>query len=96
MPAIIRFRIIAEHYSPELHHPCDGLFVSRTTVSNKLASYFIGAGIQFHYEYHLIPSIPHHNPRTCTPCWMSGDITARHQSGEAGGSPAVMCTSGIV
>ena len=60
MPTIIRLRIVAEHYDQAIHQPHAGLFVSRTTAANFLESYFIGADMQYHFEHHLIPSIPHH------------------------------------
>jgi fatty acid desaturase len=59
MPTIIRMRIVAEHFAPELHGDHPGLFVSRTSASSRLEAYFIGAAMEYHFEHHLIPSIPH-------------------------------------
>jgi len=60
-PAIIRLRIVTEHYSPALHsNKTSGLpFVSRTTCTHPLEIYLFGCDMEYHFEHHLLPSIPH-------------------------------------
>jgi fatty acid desaturase len=60
-PAIIRLRIVTEHYvefnSKEVRH---NSFMSRTTCGNPLVQYLLGACMECHFEHHLLPYIPHH------------------------------------
>ena len=58
-PLLIRLRIATEHYSDLLHHDCPALFVSRTSLSNWVEAYLIGAHMEYHMEHHLYPNIPY-------------------------------------
>ena len=58
-PVIIRIRIVAEHF---LQNNAQGRsFVSRTTNGNRIINYLLGACMEYHFEHHLIPYIPHYN-----------------------------------
>lgn len=58
-PAIIRIRIVAEHYHE--NNLSGNSFVSRTTYGNIFINYLLGACMEFHFEHHLLPNIPHYN-----------------------------------
>lgn len=59
-PMIIRLRVVAEHYAPELHDPTSGsVFIARSTVSGPLEHYLLGAQMEMHFEHHLFPGIPY-------------------------------------
>jgi fatty acid desaturase len=60
-PAIIRLRIVTEHFSPALHSITEnGLpFVCRTTCTQPLEIYLFGCDMEYHFEHHLLPAIPH-------------------------------------
>tara|TARA_B100000886_G_C20222996_1_gene407242 strand:- start:41 stop:667 length:627 start_codon:yes stop_codon:yes gene_type:complete len=61
LPVIIRLRIVTEHQvefnSKESRH---NSFMSRTTCGNPIVQYLLGACMEYHFEHHLLPSIPHH------------------------------------
>ena len=58
-PALIRLRIVTEHFSPDHYGAGEKPFVSRSTCTNGLEDYFLGCDMQFHFEHHLLPMIPH-------------------------------------
>lgn len=62
-PAIIRLRIIAEHFAPEIMGRADGqdVFVARTSVCGPLEHYLFGAQMDYHFEHHLYPGVPYAN-----------------------------------
>ncbi len=58
-PAIIRLRIVTEHFSPDHYSEGEKPFVSRSTSTNRIEDYLFGCDMQFHFEHHLLPMIPH-------------------------------------
>jgi fatty acid desaturase len=60
-PMIIRLRLIAEHFAPEvLAEDGSAVFVARTSVCGPLEHYLVGAKMEYHFEHHLFPGIPYH------------------------------------
>jgi fatty acid desaturase len=57
-PVIIRIKIVTEHYSEQLFQSRARGFVGRTSLSNVLEAYLIGAQMEYHMEHHLYPNIP--------------------------------------
>ena len=58
-PAIVRLRIVTEHFSPDHYVLNEKPFISRSTCMSLFEDYFIGCDMQFHFEHHLLPMIPH-------------------------------------
>ena len=58
-PAIIRLRIVTEHFSPLLHEASGRPFICRTTCTAPLEIYLFGCDMEHHFEHHLFPTIPH-------------------------------------
>jgi fatty acid desaturase len=58
-PAIIRLRIVTEHFSPEPLSGAETRFVSRTTSTRWLEIYLFGCDMEYHFEHHILPAIPH-------------------------------------
>jgi fatty acid desaturase len=60
-PAIIRLRTVTEHFSPALRDASEsGMpFVCRTTCTHPLEIYLFGCDMEYHFEHHLLPAIPH-------------------------------------
>jgi fatty acid desaturase len=60
-PAIIRLRIVTEHFSPasRLLAPGELSFVCRTTCTHPVEIYLFGCDMEYHFEHHLLPAIPH-------------------------------------
>lgn len=59
-PVLIRIRIVTEHFSEHLFNARVQPFVSRTTVTQFIESYFIGAQMEYHMEHHLYPNFPYY------------------------------------
>jgi fatty acid desaturase len=57
--AIIRLRIVTEHFSPSLSAQAERPFVSRTTAARWPEIYLFGCDMEYHFEHHLFPGIPH-------------------------------------
>ena len=58
-PAIIRLRLITEHFAPDVFDPETPAFVARTSVCGPIEHYLFGAQMDFHFEHHLFPGIPY-------------------------------------
>lgn len=79
-PMIIRLRVVAEHYAPELHDPAAGsIFVARSTASGLLEHYLLGAQMEMHFEHHLFPGMPYAQAKR-----MHGELVRRGFFEEAG------------
>ena len=61
-PLIIRIRTVAEHY--HYNNKEGNNFISRTTKGNIFINYLLGACMEYHFEHHLLPHIPHYNLST--------------------------------
>ena len=58
-PLIVRLRIVAEHF---IEHPVAASgkpFVSRSTCASFIEGYLFGCDMQYHFEHHLLPGVPH-------------------------------------
>ncbi len=60
-PLLLRLKTVTEHFHPDLRRSDVGeLFVSRSSTSTWLEEYLIGAKMEYHFEHHLLPTIPYH------------------------------------
>ncbi len=57
-PIILRLKTITEHFDPRLRDPDQSLWVARTSASGWLQDRIIGARMEYHFEHHVLPSIP--------------------------------------
>ena len=58
-PVIVRLRIVAEHFAPDAIGPNGKPFISRSTSGSILEGYLFGCDMEYHFEHHLLPGIPH-------------------------------------
>lgn len=58
-PLIIRIRTVSEHY--HYNNNEGNNFISRTTKGNIFINYLLGACMEYHFEHHLLPHLPHYN-----------------------------------
>lgn len=60
---LVRIRTICQHYKYDFKSNLDNknYFVSRSTQSNFLEHLILGADMDFHFEHHLFPWIPHYH-----------------------------------
>lgn len=63
-PVLVRIRTVVQHnqVSKSMSNS-DTNWTSRTTISNLVERYIIGARMDYHFEHHLFPFIPHYNLR---------------------------------
>lgn len=59
LPVIIRIRIVAEHFQEESLKRTN--FTCRTTKGNAIVNFLLGSCMEYHFEHHVIPYIPHYN-----------------------------------
>ena len=59
LPFIIRLRIVAEHFQGE--NFSSKKFTCRTTKGNTIVNFLLGSCMEYHFEHHVIPYIPHYN-----------------------------------
>lgn len=59
-PLLLRIRVVVQHYSKDLKKHSD-IWISRTTISSLFEHFVIGARMDYHFEHHLFPTIPHYN-----------------------------------
>lgn len=61
-PALIRVRTIVQHFDRRmLTDQEDQIWCSRSTVTGFVERIIIGARMDYHFEHHLLPSIPYYN-----------------------------------
>lgn len=63
-PILIRIRTIVQHYHPsisDLNNKNNEIWISRSTQANLLERVILGARMDYHFEHHLFPMIPHYN-----------------------------------
>lgn len=58
-PMILRLKTITEHYDPGLRDPKNVRWTARTSYAGWLQNRWIGARMEFHFEHHVIPTIPY-------------------------------------
>lgn len=59
-PLLLRIRVVVQHYSKDLKISL-GIWMSRTTITSLFEHFVIGARMDYHFEHHLFPTIPHYN-----------------------------------
>jgi fatty acid desaturase len=57
-PLIQRVKTITEHFEPRLWDPSVELWVARTSAAGPIQNRVIGAKMEYHFEHHIVPTIP--------------------------------------
>jgi fatty acid desaturase len=58
-PMILRLKTIVEHYDAGLRAPRKVQWTARTSLAGLLQNHAIGARMEFHFEHHVMPTIPY-------------------------------------
>ncbi len=58
-PMILRLKTITEHYDPALRDPNTVQWTARTSVAGWLQNHWVGARMEYHFEHHVLPTIPY-------------------------------------
>jgi fatty acid desaturase len=62
-PMILRLKTITEHYDPRLRDPTIVHWTARTSNAGWLQNHLIGAKMEYHFEHHVLPTIPYRGLR---------------------------------
>ena len=57
-PMILRLKTIVEHFDPELRDPTIVRWIARTSCAGWLQNHLVGARMEYHFEHHVLPTIP--------------------------------------
>ncbi len=57
-PMILRLKTITEHFDAGLRVPDNVQWTARTSAAGWLQNHLIGARMEYHFEHHVLPTIP--------------------------------------
>ena len=57
-PMILRLKTITEHYDPGLREANTVNWIARTSAAGRLQNHLVGARMEYHFEHHVVPTIP--------------------------------------
>jgi fatty acid desaturase len=58
-PLILRLKTITEHFDPALRDPKKVRWIARTSRAGWLQNRWVGARMEYHFEHHVLPTIPY-------------------------------------
>ena len=58
-PMILRLKTITEHFDAGLRDPKRVFWTARTSYAGWLQNHLVGARMEFHFEHHVVPTIPY-------------------------------------
>ena len=57
-PMILRLKTITQHFHPGLREADTVNWIARTSVAGRLQNHLVGARMEYHFEHHVVPTIP--------------------------------------
>jgi fatty acid desaturase len=58
-PMILRLKTITEHFDAGLRDPDTVHWIARTSAASWLENHLLGARMEYHFEHHVLPTIPY-------------------------------------
>jgi fatty acid desaturase len=58
-PMILRLKTITEHFDPALREANSVHWIARTSRAGWLQNHLVGARMEYHFEHHVLPTIPY-------------------------------------
>jgi fatty acid desaturase len=58
-PMILRLKTITEHFDAALRDPNSVHWIARTSAAGWLENHLLGARMEYHFEHHVLPTIPY-------------------------------------
>jgi fatty acid desaturase len=77
-PMILRLKTITEHFDPSLRDPNNVHWIARTSVAGWLENHLLGARMEFHFEHHVLPTIPYRGLKRLHRQLSETDLFSRH------------------
>jgi fatty acid desaturase len=62
-PMILRLKTITEHFDPGLRDPKSVRWTARTSCAGFVQNHLVGARMEYHFEHHVVPTIPYRGLR---------------------------------
>jgi len=84
-PMILRLKTITEHYDPGLRDPTVVQWTARTSCAGLLENHLIGARMEYHFEHHIVPTIPYQGLRKLHRTLDESGLFAEHREFLSGG-----------
>jgi fatty acid desaturase len=77
-PMILRLKTITEHFDPGLRNPNSVHWIARTSSAGWLENHLVGARMEYHFEHHVVPTIPYRGLRRLHRLLDETDLFIRH------------------
>jgi fatty acid desaturase len=78
-PMILRLKTITEHFDPGLRDPTAVRWTARTSCASWLQDHWVGARMEYHFEHHVIPTIPYRGLKRLHGQLADADLFGRHR-----------------
>jgi fatty acid desaturase len=77
-PMFLRLKTITEHFDPGLRDPTSVHWIARTSYAGWLENHLVGARMEYHFEHHVLPTIPYHGLKKLHRRLGETDLFTRH------------------
>jgi fatty acid desaturase len=77
-PMILRLKTIAEHFDSGLREPNAVRWIARTSCAGWLQNHWVGARMEYHFEHHVLPTIPYRGLKELHGRLNQTDLFTRH------------------
>ena len=77
-PMILRLKTITEHFDPGLRQANSVHWIARTSCASWLQNHMVGARMEYHFEHHVLPTIPYRGLKRLHRRLDQADLFARH------------------
>ena len=77
-PMILRLKTITEHFDPGLRQANSVHWIARTSYASWLQNHMVGARMEYHFEHHVLPTIPYRGLKRLHHRLDQADLFARH------------------
>jgi fatty acid desaturase len=77
-PMILRLKTITEHFDPALRRANTINWIARTSSASWLQNHLVGARMEFHFEHHVLPTIPYRGLKALHRQLSRSDLFERH------------------
>ena len=78
-PMILRLKTITEHFDPGLRDPAAVRWTARTSCASWLQNHWVGARMEYHFEHHVVPTIPYRGLKRLHTQLAEAELFARHR-----------------
>jgi fatty acid desaturase len=77
-PMILRLKTITEHFDPGLREANTVHWIARTSCAGWLQNHFVGARMEYHFEHHVLPTVPYRGLKRLHHCLDQTDLFVRN------------------